>query len=183
MPVSISSVAVSLAQQIFGELGDKSFIIVGAGEMAELTAKHLLSDCERHQGAIFVANRTYERAVELAKEFNGIAVHFDKLKESLLKVDIAIVSTGAPHYVITKDVISNIIPERKYRPLFFIDISVPRNVDPGINKLENVFLYNIDDLQDVVEKNKDMRNTEIIKAETVIEKNINEIAKILQIPC
>lgn len=176
MPVSVSSAAVSLAEQIFGELKGKSIIIVGAGKMSELTAKHLLDDGAR---SIFVANRTYEKALILAKGFSGIAIHFDELSEYLTKVDIVIVSTNAPHYVITKNNVASIMSKRRYSPLFFIDISVPRNVDPEINKLENIFLYNIDDLKDVVEKNQSIRNNEINKAETIIEKDLSDIIKIL----
>ncbi len=102
---------------------------------------------------VYVTNRTYERAKELAKEFNGIAVSFENLKEQIAKSDIVICSTGAPNYVITEQMVKEVMPLRKHKPLFLIDISVPRNIDPLCNELDNVYLYNIDDLQDVVDSN------------------------------
>lgn len=149
-PVSVSYAAVGLIKKVFDELSRKTVLLVGAGEMAELALKHLIGIGINN---IYVINRTYERAKELAKDFNGVALPFDNLKELLTKVDIVICSTGAPNYVITFQMIKEIMPLRKYKPLFFIDISVPRNIDPSINEIDNVYLYNIDDLQDVVDSN------------------------------
>ncbi|MDI1471308.1 MAG: glutamyl-tRNA reductase [Thermodesulfovibrio sp.] len=165
-PVSVSYAAVGLIKKVFDELSKKSVLLVGAGEMAELALKHLIGTGINN---IYVTNRTYERAKELAKDFNGVALPFDNLKELLTKVDIVICSTGAPNYVITLQMIKEIMPLRKYKPLFFIDISVPRNIDPSINDFDNVYLYNIDDLQDVVDNNLLERKKEADKALKIVE--------------
>lgn len=165
-PVSVSYAAVGLIKKVFDELSKKSVLLVGAGEMAELALKHLIGTGINN---IYVTNRTYERAKELAKDFNGLAFPFDNLKELLTKVDIVICSTGAPNYVITLQMIKEIMPLRKYKPLFFIDISVPRNIDPSINDFDNVYLYNIDDLQDVVDNNLLERKKEADKALKIVE--------------
>lgn len=165
-PVSVSYAAVGLIKKVFDELSKKSVLLVGAGEMAELALRHLIGT---GINKVFVTNRTYERAKELAKDFNGLAFPFDNLKELLTKVDIVICSTGAPNYVINLPMIKEIMPLRKYRPIFFIDISVPRNIDPDINNLDNVYLYNIDDLQDVVDNNLLERKKEADKALKIVE--------------
>jgi len=165
-PVSVSYAAVGLIKKVFDELSRKTVLLVGAGEMAELALKHLIGTGINN---IYVTNRTYERAKELAKDFNGVALPFDNLKELLTKVDIVICSTGAPNYVITLQMIKEIMPLRKYKPLFFIDISVPRNIDPSINDFDNVYLYNIDDLQDVVDNNLLERKKEADKALKIVE--------------
>jgi len=165
-PVSVSYAAVGLIKKVFDELSKKSVLLVGAGEMAELALRHLIGT---GINKVFVTNRTYERAKELAKDFNGFAFPFDNLKELLTKVDIVICSTGAPNYVINLPMIKEIMPLRKYRPIFFIDISVPRNIDPDINNLDNVYLYNIDDLQDVVDNNLLERKKEADKALKIVE--------------
>jgi len=148
--VSISYAAVELAKKIFGTLEGKSVMLIGAGEMAELAAKHLLSNGVQE---IIVANRTYERAIEMAKGFNGTPIMFREFPHYLKRVDIVIASTAAPKYIIRPEQIDEVIKERKNRSMFFIDISVPRNVDPLINKIDNIYLYNVDDLQGVVEAN------------------------------
>lgn len=139
-----------LIKKVFDELSKKSILLVGAGEMAELALRHLIGSGIKN---VYLTNRTFQRAEELAKEFNGVAVPFENLKEQLVKTDIVICSTGAPHYVITEQMLKEVMPLRKHKPIFFIDISVPRNVDPACNELDNVYLYNIDDLQDVVDSN------------------------------
>lgn len=149
-PVSVSYAAVGLIKKVFDDLSKKSILLVGAGEMAELAMRHLIGSGIKN---VYVTNRTYERAKELAKEFNGIAVSFENLKEQIAKSDIVICSTGAPNYVITEQMVKEVMPLRKHKPLFLIDISVPRNIDPLCNELDNVYLYNIDDLQDVVDSN------------------------------
>ncbi|MCK5516140.1 MAG: glutamyl-tRNA reductase, partial [Desulfobulbaceae bacterium] len=148
--VSISYAAVELGRKIFGELKGKKVMLIGAGEMAELAAEHLVG-----QGIeqVVVANRTLERAMKLAKRFNGKAVGLDELVEQLLEVDIIISSTGATDLVLFKKDVASIMRGRRNRPLFFIDIAVPRDLDPRINELENVYLYDIDDLNNVVEMN------------------------------
>ncbi|MDA8090137.1 MAG: glutamyl-tRNA reductase [Nitrospiraceae bacterium] len=163
--VSISFAAVELARKIFNDLGGKSVLLLGAGEMAELAARHLMNNGVRE---IVVANRTFERGCELAQDFNGRAVTFSAFKDEMVHSDIVICSTGAPNYVVFKQDLHNIMKERKQRPVFMIDISVPRNIDPKINGLENVYLYDVDDLQGVVDSNKNERGKEAQKAEDII---------------
>lgn len=165
-PSSISYVAVVFAKMLFGELENKSAIIVGAGKMGQLTAKQM-----SHHGLkqVIVANRNYEKALEMAKKINGKAVNFDKLEEYLIKADIVISSTGAPHYVIHYDTIRKILKARKEKPLFLIDIAVPRDIEPSVNNLPNVFLYDIDDLQKVVKNNLEERKEETGKVKKIIE--------------
>lgn len=164
--VSISYAAVELARKIFGDLSGKSVMLVGAGEMAELAAEHLVS-----QGVaeVIVANRTLQRAVNLARCFNGQAVALDELLGQLERVDIMISSTGAPDLILRKEDVRPIMRERRNRPLFFIDIAVPRDLDPAINDLDNVYLYDIDDLHNVVELNKSERDKEAVKAQRIVE--------------
>jgi glutamyl-tRNA reductase len=163
--VSISYAAVELARKIFGDLAGKKVMLVGAGEMAELAAEHLVG-----QGVteVIVANRTLQRAVNLARCFNGRAVALEELLEQLEHVDIIISSTGAPDLILHKKDVRPVMRERRNRPLFFIDIAVPRDLDPAINDLENVYLYDIDDLHNVVEMNKSERDKEAVKAQRII---------------
>jgi len=163
--VSISYAAVELARKIFGQLDDKSVMLVGAGEMAELAAEHLIG-----QGVtkVVVANRTLERAVKLARRFNGQAVSLDELIDQLEHVDIIISSTGATGTILSKDDVKPVMRERRNKPLFFIDIAVPRDLDQNINDLDNVYLYDIDDLNNVVEMNKAEREREAVKAERIV---------------
>lgn len=163
--VSISFAAVQLAKKIFGSLERKRVMLVGAGEMAELAAQHLIA-----QGIekVLVANRTFERAVKLARTFNGEAVALNELVPQLEEVDILISSTGAPGLVLKKDDVKPVIKQRMHRPLFLIDIAVPRDLDPQLNDLDNVYLYDIDDLKNVVEVNKAERSKEADKAERIV---------------
>jgi glutamyl-tRNA reductase len=172
--VSISFAAVELARKIFTDLSTKVFMLLGAGEMAELAAKHLISNGVKE---VIVSNRTYERACELAKEFNGRPVRFDEFIQELVRADIVICSTGASDYILKKGQMQKAMKERKQRPVFIIDISVPRNIDPEINDLENVYLYNIDDLQGVVDANKFERQKEAEKAERIVEEEIETFLK------
>ncbi|WP_141266688.1 glutamyl-tRNA reductase [Thermodesulfovibrio sp. Kuro-1] len=165
-PVSVSYAAVGLIKKVFDELSKKSILLVGAGEMAELALRHLIGSGIKN---VYLTNRTFQRAEEIAKEFNGVAVPFGNLKEQLVKTDIVICSTGAPHYVITEQMLKEVMPLRKHKPIFFIDISVPRNVDPACNELDNVYLYNIDDLQDVVDSNILERKKEAEKALSIVQ--------------
>ncbi len=164
--VSISFAAVELSKKIFGSLGGKSAMLVGAGEMAELAAQHLLTNgVER----IVVANRTFERGLRLAEQFGGEAVRFEEMHEQLAEVDIVISSTGAPNLVITAEHVRSVMRRRRMRPIFFIDIAVPRDIDPAINELGNAYVYDIDDLQHVVEANLSERQREALKAERIVE--------------
>jgi glutamyl-tRNA reductase len=169
--VSVSYAAVELAKKIFGSLEGKSIFVVGAGKMSELAAKHLIRS---GASAIYVTNRTYERAVQLAAAFGGAAVQFEELFEQLPKADIVISSTGAPGYVITKDHAAKILPARRNRPVFFVDIAVPRDVDPLVNELDNAFVYDIDDLGQVVEANKRQRAREAVWAEEIITEEVQK---------
>ncbi|MEC4675961.1 MAG: glutamyl-tRNA reductase [Nitrospirota bacterium] len=172
--VSISFAAVELAKKIFTDLTEKSFMLLGAGEMAELAAKHIITSGVRD---IVVANRTYERACELAEEFNGRPVKFDDFIHEMAHCDILICSTGAENYVLMKSRMQKVMKERKNRPVFIIDISVPRNIDPGINELNNVYLYDVDDLQGVIETNILERQKEAAKAEEIVEDEIETFRK------
>ena len=167
--VSVSYAAVELAKKIFGSLEDKTIFIIGAGKMSELAARHLIRS---GAGAIFVTNRTYERAVQLAAAFHGTAVAFDRISEHLSKADIVISSTGAPGYIVDKELAARLLSARRHRPIFFVDIAVPRDIDPKVHELENTFVYNIDDLQQVVEANKKQRQREVAWAEAIVEEEV-----------
>lgn len=172
--VSISFAAVELAKKIFTDLSTKSFMLLGAGDMAELAARHLTNSGVRD---VIVANRTYETGCELAKEFNGRAVRFEDFMHEMVNMDIVICSTGASKYVIMKEQMQKIIKERKHKPVFIIDISVPRNIDPEINNIDNVYLYDVDDLHGIVDTNKLERQKEAEKAEVIIEEEIETFQK------
>lgn len=172
--VSISFAAVELAKKIFTDLSTKVFMLLGAGEMAELAARHLIGNGVKE---VVVANRTYERACDLAKEFNGRPVNFDDFMQEMVRADIVICSTGAPTYILIKNQMQKVMKERKQRQVFIIDISVPRNIDPEINDLENVYLYNVDDLQGVVDTNLFERRKEAEKAEKIIEEELETFLK------
>ncbi len=172
--VSVSFAAVELAKKIFGNLNKKSVLLIGAGEMAELAARHFVGGGVE---SITIANRSYDRAVELAKLFNGNPIRFDDYEAEMVKSDIVLCSAGAPHYLINPDAVKNVITLRKNRPIFFIDISVPRNINPEINTLDNVFLYDIDDLEHSVETNIELRKKEALKAEEIITEEIASFAR------
>jgi glutamyl-tRNA reductase len=172
--VSISFAAVELAKKIFTDLSKKVFMLLGAGEMAELAAKHLITSGVKE---VLVSNRTYERACELAKELKGKAVRFDDFINEMVRTDIVICSTGAPTYILTKSQMHKVMRERRQRQVFIIDISVPRNIDPEINDLENVYLYNIDDLQGVVDANIFERKKEAEKAEKIVDEEVEKFIK------
>jgi glutamyl-tRNA reductase len=172
--VSISFAAVELAKKIFDDLSAKSFMLLGAGEMAELAVKHMINNGVKD---IVIANRTYETGCNLAKEFNGRAIRFDDYLNVLTHMDILICSTGAQKYVLMKDQMQKVMKERKNRPVFLIDISVPRNIDPEINDLNNVYLYDVDDLKGVVDTNILERQKEAKKAEDIIEEEIETFRK------
>lgn len=174
--VSISFAAVELARKIFGNLSGKAVMLLGAGEMAELAAKHLLSNGIRE---IMVANRTYEKAIELVKGFGsacgtGTAIMFREFPHYLKNVDIVIASTGSPNFIIKPDQVHEVMRERKRRPMFFIDISVPRNIDPLVNNIDSAYVYDVDDLQGVVEANLQERSKEAEAAELIIVEEIEK---------
>jgi len=172
--VSIAFAAVELAKKIFGDLADKTVMLIGAGEMCELAAKHFLNNGVR---GVMVTNRTFERAVKLADEFEGKAVNFDDLFDQLHKADIVLSSTGAPHYIIGPKDVAEVIGRRRQKPMFFIDIAVPRDIDPKVNNVENVYLYDLDDLQSVVASNLQQRAEEAKKAEAIVEQEIGQFFK------
>ncbi|HXY55639.1 MAG TPA: glutamyl-tRNA reductase [Nitrospirota bacterium] len=167
--VSISSAAVELAKKIFGELEGKNVMLLGAGEMAELAAQHLLGNGVKN---IMVANRTFERAEELAKDFKGDAIRFEHFPDALMMVDILICATGAPNYVVNRDMAGRALKERRHKPIFMIDISNPRNIDPEVDKVDNVYLYDIDDLQSKVDVNTEGRAREAGKAEEIVMQEV-----------
>ena len=167
--VSISYAAVELGRKIFGSLENKNVLLVGAGEMAELAVEHLIRN---KAGQIYVANRTFENGVELARQFNGQPIRFEEITDSLERVDILISSTGSPDYVITRDQVKGVIRKRRNRPLFFIDIAVPRDIDPQVNRLTNSYVYDIDDLQDVIDDNIEDRRREAVKGERIVDEAV-----------
>jgi glutamyl-tRNA reductase len=167
--VSVSYAAVELAKRIFGNLADYQAMLLGAGEMAELAAVHLVNAGIK---SIRVANRTRQRALDLAAQFaqaGGRAVPFEDLLREFTEVDIVISSTGAPGTVVNAGDLAEVMRRRKNRPMFFIDIAVPRDIDPAVNKLDNVYLYDIDDLREVVEENQAQRQGEALKGRAIVE--------------
>ncbi|MFB3906082.1 MAG: glutamyl-tRNA reductase [Acidobacteriota bacterium] len=167
--VSVSYVAVELARKILGELTNRTILIVGAGKMSELAARHLIRS---GISKVVVTNRTPAKAEEMAERFNGVAVPFESLFSQLALTDIAIVSTSAEGYLLRKPDMQWVVRERRHRPLFLIDIAVPRNVDPAINDIEEVFLYDIDDLQSVIQANLEERRKEAESAEAIIAEEV-----------
>lgn len=172
--VSISFAAVELARKIFTDLPEKAVMLLGAGDMAELAARHMISFGVSN---VVIVNRTFERGCELAGEFNGRAVRFEDFLKEMAHSDIIVCSTDAPAYVLKKEEMQKVMKERRNMPVFIIDISVPRNIDPGINDIDNVYLYNIDDLQGVVDENITERKKEAEKAEGIIEEEIEAFQK------
>jgi glutamyl-tRNA reductase len=167
--VSIASVAVDLAKKIFGSLEGKRVLLVGAGKMSELAARHLLQ-----QGAdsLLVTNRTHDRAVRLANNFQGQAVRFDDLYTTADQADIIITSTGSQEYIFRREHGQQFLHKRRNRPMFFIDIAVPRDIDPEMNRVDGVFLYDIDDLQSVSASHLDERTREAQRAEAIIAEEV-----------
>jgi glutamyl-tRNA reductase len=172
MAVSVGYAAVELARKIFGSLNSRTVMIAGAGKMSELAARHLRRSGAAH---VFVTNRTHERAVEMAKLFQGTPVEYNRFVAILPEVDILIASSGAPHYILHKDEMQRVISARRNKPMFLIDIAVPRNIDPAINDLDNVFLYDIDDLQEVVNANLRERLKEAERAEEIVTQEVERM--------
>jgi glutamyl-tRNA reductase len=175
--VSVSYAAVELAKKIFHDLQGRRVLLVGAGEMAELAARHLL---RQGVGSIRVANRTFHRAVQMARMFQGSPVSYEEIDAQLLEVDIVVSSTASPEYVITREQVKGCLRKRRNRPLFFIDIAVPRDVEPGVNELDNVYVYDIDDLKGVIQINVAQRQAEALKAERIVEEEVIQFAKWLK---
>jgi len=167
--VSVSSVAVELAGKIFGSLERHVVLVLGGGDMAEQALLHLL---ETGASAALVANRTFERAQAIAERYGGEAIPYDRIGERLPEADVVIVSTGAPHYVLTRDHLREALRRRRSAPLLVIDIAVPRNVDPAAGELDNVFLYDIDDLETVVSRNRQARERAVVEAYALIERHV-----------
>ncbi|MGW8311777.1 MAG: glutamyl-tRNA reductase [Desulfuromonadales bacterium] len=169
--VSVSFAAVELARKIFDRLDNKGVMIIGAGEMCELAARHFVTN---GVSKVLVTNRTFERAEKLAAEFNGKAVHFDYFVDHLAEVDIVMTSTGAPNFILGQRQMEEVLKRRKNRPMFLIDIAVPRDIDPKVNDLDNAYLYDVDDLQGVVQANLKERQKEASKAEAIVEQEIGQ---------
>lgn len=175
--VSVSYAAVELAKKIFHDLRGKKVLLIGAGEMAELAARHLV-----RQGIspITVANRTFSRAFQMAESFKGNAVSFEEIGSQLLEMDIIISSTASTEYVISYEQVKGSLRKRRNRPLFFIDIAVPRDVEPRVNDLRNVYLYDIDDLKGIIDINRAKRQQEAIKAERIVQEEVIKFEKWLK---
>ncbi len=163
--VSVSSAAVKLAEKILGRLNDRKVLIIGAGAVGEQLVLYLKKNGIK---SIFVTNRTLEKARDLAVKFSALAVSLEDFKNSLVEIDIIISSTGAPHSIIRKDDILFLMPKRKQRPLFIIDLAVPRNVEPEANQVDNVYLYDIDDLRKIVNENITLRENELYSCSSII---------------
>lgn len=174
MAVSVSYAAVELAKKIFSDLGQRTVLLVGAGEMAKLAAQHLIA---HGVGQVRITTRTPQHAVELAEKFGGTAVPFEQFKDDMASADIVLVSTGAAHYLVTADDVQRAVRERMNRPMFLIDISVPRNIDPAVRHVDNAFLFDIDDLKQRVEQNRAERLQEADKAERMV---VEEVGVLLE---
>lgn len=172
--VSISYAAVEMGKKIFGELDGKKVLLIGAGEMAELAVEHLVRN---RADRITVANRTFERAVALAQRFSGEPIRFEEIVEHLKSVDIIIASAGAPDFVVRHADVKGLLRSRRNRPLFFIDIAVPRNIDPSIHRLDNAYVYDIDDLKSIIEENIEDRRKEAVKADRIVDEAVIRFRK------
>jgi glutamyl-tRNA reductase len=172
--VSVPYAAVELAKKIFGELKGLRVLLLGAGEIGELTAEHLAAFGPKQ---IFVANRSYERAVELAARFGGAALPFSAFEEQLAACDIVIASTGAPHYVVDTAQVERALAARKQRNLFLIDLAVPRNIDPAVAQIEGAYVYNIDDLQHVADANLQLRQQKAAQAEEIVDREVDSFRR------
>ncbi len=168
--VSVSSVAAQLARKVLGDLADKCVLLLGAGEMAQLAARELKADGVRE---LLVANRSLGHAQTLAREVEGVPVSLDDLPALLERVDVVVCSTSAPHAIVTREMVERALKARRYRPLFLIDLSLPRNVEPSVNELENTYVYDLDDLQRVVAQNRELRNGELGRAEEILREELD----------
>jgi glutamyl-tRNA reductase len=168
---SVGSVAVELAGRIFGDLNHRRVMVLGAGETSERTARSLVS---RGVKTVIVSNRTFDRAAQLAGEIGGMAIHFDHWQNEFPDVDILISSTAAPHPIVTREKLEPMMRQRSGRPLFIIDLAVPRDVEPTVNKLDGVFLYDIDSLQEIAKRSMAVRQREIEHCERIIDSQVTD---------
>ena len=178
---SVGSVAVELAERIFDrDLSEKVVMIIGAGKMGEACVRHL---AKRGAHTVLVSNRSFERAQNLAAEFGGRAVHFDKFQQALATADIVVSSTGSPHTILHREDVASVLSARRNRPLFLVDIAVPRDIDPAVQELNNVFLYDIDDLETIVRENTKCREQELARCQTIITERTKAVmAKVKPAP-
>jgi glutamyl-tRNA reductase len=174
--VSVSYAAVEMAKKIFGDLRDRRVLILGAGKMGEETCKHLTS----YKVQLFVANRTEEKAEELAKKFGGKVVRFESFLQILPIMDILISSTSSQNFILRREDVQNLMKGRKGKPIFFIDIAIPRDIDPSVASIDNVYLYNIDDLIDVAKVNLEQRMGEIEKCHLIVKEEVERFVKFLE---
>jgi glutamyl-tRNA reductase len=172
--VSVSSIAVELAENALGELGSRNVLVIGAGENGEITARAL---ADRGVSTIFVANRRYDRAIGLAARFGGKAVRFDDLPELLVRADIVVSCTSSPHQIVGREELAQVLEERADRPLLLMDIAVPRDIDPAVRGLPGITLYDMDDLQHAVARNMSGREAEAAKAGTLIEQEVERFTQ------
>ncbi|MBL0225174.1 MAG: glutamyl-tRNA reductase [Geobacteraceae bacterium] len=172
--VSVAFAAVELAKKVLGDLSDKTVMLVGAGEMCELAAKHFLNSGAK---GVMVTNRTFERAERLAEEFGGEAVRFEELFDHLHRADIVLSSTGAPHIIIGPKDVEEVVKRRRFKPMFFIDIAVPRDIDQRVDDVESAYLFTVDDLQEIVQANLAQRGLEAQKAEEIVDQEIGQFFK------
>ncbi len=175
--VSVSYAAVELAKKVFGNLSARTVMLVGAGEMAKLAAKHLMNHGVHH---VLLTTRDPERARTMADRFQGSPVPFEEFRSEMAKADIVICSTGASHYLISAEDVQRAVRKRMNRPMFLIDVSVPRNIDPAVREVDNAFLFDIDDLEMHVEHNREERQAESVKAEAIAKEEVAVIQKWLQ---
>jgi glutamyl-tRNA reductase len=172
--VSIPYAAIELAKKIFGDLRGLHVLLLGAGDMAELTAEHLQNQDVKQ---VFVANRSHERAQELARRFRGEAVQFDSIDLHLASCDIVIASTSAPHFLVEPEHVERALHARRRRSLFLIDLAVPRNINPAIGRIEGAYLYNVDDLQSVADSNMELRQQKAGEAETIVQREVESFRR------
>lgn len=170
--VSVASVAVELAEKIFDKLSKRTVMVIGAGDTSEKTARALLS---RGAQSVLVSNRTFERADEMARALGGRAVRFEDWDKEFAGIDIVISSTSAPHYILDRAKLAPLMELRKNRPLLLIDIAVPRDIEPEVNFLENVYLYNVDDLQTLAEDSMRQRKEELVRCEAIIREKVKSL--------
>lgn len=169
--VSVSFAGVEMARKIFGNFKNTTVLLIGAGETAELVALHFAS---REVSRMLVANRTYKKAHRLAAKFQGESLHIERLDQALDQVDIVITATSSDKYIVDRQLLERVARQRDYKPIFFIDLAIPRDIDPSASDIDGVFLYNLDSLQEVVQKNIEQRKKEIPKAEKIVENHVAE---------
>jgi glutamyl-tRNA reductase len=172
--VSIPSVAVEVAQRALGDLSERKVLMIGAGATAELVARALVA---RGVDTVFVANRHHDRALGLAERFDGEAIRFETLPEQLVEVDVVVSTTNSPHHIIERDGLEQVMAEREARPLVLIDIAVPRDIEPACREVPAVSVYDIDDIQQIVERNAGVREAEATRAERIIEDELDRFQR------